>query len=143
MRFTVPKHLQDLYIFSIPLFIIHVMEEFITLYYPQFFGISYRQHNLPMDKFLTIEIVVITGMITAAYLIKKKLIPLPLMILPGLFYLYQVEHIQHTIKLQAYYPGTFTGIVLFVFALYYWKEFLGSLWKKKTISVRIFWKQNT
>lgn len=130
MRFTVPKQLQNVYVFSIPLFIIHVIEEYVTLYYPTLFGITYRMKNLPMEKFITIETVVITGMITAAYLLKKKLIPLPLMILPGLFYLYQYEHISHTIKLHSYYPGTVTGIILFLFGIWYWKELIISLSKK-------------
>lgn len=128
MHFAVPKQLQSLYFFSIPLFIIHVAEEFITLYYPQFFGIIYRQRNLPMDTFLYTETLVITGMLIGAYALKKKLVPLSLMILPGLFYLYQFEHIEHTIKLQSYYPGLFTGILLFILGLWFWGVLLLKAW---------------
>lgn len=133
MRFSLPKQLQNVYVFSIPLFILHVIEEYVTLYYPTLFGITYRMKNLPQEKFITIETVVITGMMTAFYLLKKKLIPLPLMILPGFFYLYQYEHISHTIKLHSYYPGTFTGIALLLLGLFYWKELLRAFWKRRNL----------
>ena len=133
MRFSVPQKLQKLYFLSVLLFLLHVGEEYVTLYYPTLFGITYRMHGFAQIEFFTIETTVITTMVTAAYLLKKQLIPFPFMILPGLFYLYQCEHIENTIKIHTYYPGSVTGMILVVLGLIYWKNLFQTLAKRKNL----------
>src|SRR5690349_15439005 len=97
-----------LFYLSIPLFMIHTIEEYVTLYYPHYFSIAFRSTDLPQDRFLTIEAFAISALLIAAYLLKKNLLPLPLLIFPGMLYLFQFEHIYTFRLIHMYYPGLFT-----------------------------------
>ncbi len=115
--------LYRLFYLSVPLFILHSVEEFITLYFvPNHFA-----HEIPIQTFISIEIITWVVLSSFAWLLSRRILSVPILVLPGILYLYQIEHIYHSIEIGGYYPGTITGVALFVLGLFLWKELLSRL----------------
>lgn len=125
MSIFIPPLARTLFYISVPLFLLHVIEEYLTLYYPTLFGVTYRTATLPQAHFIRVEAVVITVLLILTYLLYKKRLPGIFMLLPGLLYLYQSEHIYHTYEAHTYYPGIFTGLLLFILGIFFWISMFG------------------
>lgn len=120
---AIPKKITKLYFLSVPLFLLHVAEEYFTLYYPLLFGVTYR-YDLPKERFITVETIVIIMLFVFAFLLYKKLLPTFALILPGMLYVWQLEHIYYVVNLHIYYQGIFTGLFLVILGGFYWKDII-------------------
>lgn len=122
------KTLRRIVFFTPLLFIFHSLEEYTTLYYTlSGFGFTWRWLYPQPDPqiFLVFEVGTLLFLaLSAFFILRKKPPPLLLLFIFGLHYVYQGEHIFHTITLKQYYPGLFTGVIFVVMGMFYWKELL-------------------
>ena len=116
----ISKKLQTIYFLSIPVFVIHGLEEFITGFYsadPYFKSIG--QDN--QFSFLLFQIVWWSLLISGAVLIKIKKMPFILMLLFGFVFAFEFEHLYHAVLLKGYYPGLVSGFLLLYLGFLYWQ----------------------
>ena len=121
--------LRKLFLISVPLFILHGVEEYLTRFYDVYPLLNFKWtenifHSIPQATFLTMQIMWWLLLLVAYVLLRRDRGTLYLMTFMGLVYLYEITHILSAIIMQGYTPG-FTTALLFPFlAFFYWKELL-------------------
>ena len=123
-----PK-LKTIFSLSIPLFIVHGLEE----YFQDFFMIDSHVdfvfgylYTLPIQQatFLLFQFALWLILIFTAILIANDTWRLRLMIIPGLIYIYEFHHFRKALIAWDYYPGVITAILFPLIGFLYRKELL-------------------
>lgn len=126
--------LQRIFLLSIPVFIAHGIEEYITEFYTvdnfSRFVFSYTEIMSPLQaSFITFQIMIWITLILGAILITHSRWLLYVMIIPGLVYIFELHHLVKALILLNYYPGSITGILFPFIGFFYWKQLIKDLRK--------------
>ncbi len=125
----ISQRLKTIFLISIPLFIVHGLEEYFQGLYlvdshvDFVFGYLYTLAT-PQALFLFFQIALWSLLIVTAILISRDTWRLRMMIIPGLIYIYELHHIREALSLGDYYPGLITAILFPLIAFFYRKELI-------------------
>lgn len=119
--------LKEIYLVSVVLFLIHGIEEYLTQFPtidPIFTGIA---RHIPIDQnllFILLQIVWLL-FLTAIIIIapSREKVALRLMVLVGLVFIFELEHLIRAAVSQSYYPGLVTAVLLAIIGFTFWNEF--------------------
>lgn len=125
----ITNKLKTIFALSIPVFIVHGIEEYIVGFYDtdaiaRFVFQPFEAMTVLQATFLSFQIMLWVLLIVSSLLITFKKAPLYLMIVPGIFYILELHHIWKAVASMSYYPGVLTGIAFPFIALFFWKELL-------------------
>lgn len=129
-----PK-LQKLFLLSIPVFIFHGLEEYLTGFYATdnvsrfFFGYAENMTSL-QSSFLTFQVMIGILMIVAYLLLTKRWV-LQIATFFGLLFFFELHHFVKAISVGGYYPGLITALFFPILGFLYWKELLKEWSKRK------------
>ena len=118
----ISKKLKFLFQISIPLFIIHGAEEYLSGYTGSIEKIFVPD---PRGLFLLFQIafvVILLLLATPCYCNKKT--QLVIMTFVGLIFIFEMIHIVEAFKIGNYYPGLFTAVFFIPIGFLFWKELL-------------------
>jgi Protein of unknown function with HXXEE motif len=107
--------------------ILHTVEEYFTqLYYADPFIVSFsRYFNLnPAVTYLTLQILILCLIFV---LLAQSFHRGPnkfLAILLGLVFFLELLHPYNSIRVQGYYSGLYSGVILVIIGVFYWKELI-------------------
>lgn len=125
--------LQSLFLLSIPLFILHGLEEYFTGFYledPIFklvFG-PVLSMGTAQASFLVFQ-VMIWALLLVSYAVLARSKPLHgLLVFLGLVFIFEFHHLVEAILAGSYYSGVVTGTLLPIVGIFYWKELI-RCWK--------------
>ena len=114
---------------SIPLFIIHGTEEFVTHFYDidthdqAIFGLlsGLSTHGA---TFVTFQIMFWLLLVISFLLIFGQRWQLNILAIIGVVYIYELHHVYKAILVGGYYPGLVTSLLFPIFAYFFWKEWI-------------------
>lgn len=130
----VSQKLQLIFLLSIPVSIVHGIEEYITGFYQTdnftrlFFSYS-ENMTATQASFVTFQIMIWLLLIISAILITKPKWHFYIMVNPGLVYIFELHHIIKAAMIGSYYPGLITALLFPVIGFFYWKQLIKD-WKK-------------
>ena len=125
----ISKKLKTIFAISIPVFIVHGLEE----YYTGFYNVDYTFTRIfrlfkIMDTsqagYVFFQILFAFFLIVFLLLIIDERWRLRLMIIPGILYIIELDHILRAVISWGYYPGLITALVFPVIGFLFWKELL-------------------
>ena len=125
----ISNKLKNIFALSIPLFIAHGIEEFLTHFYDidahdqAIFGLlsSLSNHGA---TFVVFQIMLWLLLIVSYLLISSEQWRFRLMFIPGIIFIYELHHLYKAVMLGGYYPGLVTALLFPVIGYFYWKELL-------------------
>ncbi len=121
----ISERLHKLFLLSIPLFIVHGIEEYLTGFYNVddiLFG--HLSPDISQSAFAIFQVLWWIFLITI-YKLSKSKYGFNLMIFVGLIYIFELHHLIHALFIEkAYYPGVITAIGFPIFTLFFWKELI-------------------
>jgi len=112
---------------SIPLFILHGIEEFTTHFYDidihsgAVFGYLSGLSNHGAT-FVTFQVMLWLLLVISFLLLLGEKWRLNVLALAGLVYVYELHHIYKAVMVGEYYPGLYTALLFPVIAIFFWKE---------------------
>ncbi len=115
---------------SIPLFIAHGIEEFITHFYETdawdqaIFGSLFGNLSTHGATFITFQVMLWLLLIISFLLLMGQKWQFNVLAIAGLVYIYELHHIYKAIVTGGYYPGLYTALLFPVAAVFFWKEWL-------------------
>lgn len=119
----ISSRLKNLFALSIPLFIVHGLEEYFTGLYN--FDSFYQSFSNPKTAFVIVVLVLANILLIVSYmLIQKNKWGLGLSFLLGLSFIFELVHIYDAIITGGYYPGLYTALLFPVIGFLFWKELL-------------------
>ncbi len=123
------KTLQKLFLISIPLFILHGLEEIFTGFYNRDSQVELWFGNLnslptPQATFILFQIMIWLMLIIGYLLLLGPKWQLRLMFIPGIVFVYELHHLYKAIGVGSYYPGLATAILLYIVGFLFWKELI-------------------
>ena len=129
MIIAISQKLKTLFFISIPIFIVHGLEEYFTGFYNvdssfKFFFHFFETMPVQQATFLLFQIMLWLALIVFAFLIWSEQWRLRLMVLPGLVYIFELHHIWKALEVWGYYHGLITALMFPVIGFLYWKELL-------------------
>ena len=121
--------LKTIFAISIPLFIAHGIEEFLTHFYDvdthdqAIFGLlsGLSTHGA---TFVTFQIMFWLLLVISFLLLAGQRWQLYTLAIVGLVYIYEVHHIYKAISVGGYYPGLITALFFPIIAFFFWREWL-------------------
>ena len=123
------QKLKILFYISIPLFVIHGLEELLNGFYnvdwstKLAFGFLYGM-PVPQATFWVFQIMLWLTLIVFAFLISSEKWRLRLMFLPGIIFIVELHHLWSAITSWSYYPGLISSIPVLIIGFLFWKELL-------------------
>ena len=128
----ISSRLKNILLLSIPLYIIHAVEEYSTglLREDHFFQWASNITKVSANTVYVVEqILLLVVLVWAIYKPKPWLL-----VGVGLLYIYELVHITRAISVMGYYPGLITALFFPVIGYFYWAELL-KIRKNKSFSV--------
>lgn len=127
----ISQKLKNIFFLSIPVLIVHGMEEYLTGFYNTDSHVKFVFGYLdtlptPQATFLLFQIMLWLALIIFAILISSEKWRLRLMVIPGLIYVYEFHHIIKALMAGGYYPGIATAWMFPIIAFFFWKELLAN-----------------
>lgn len=124
------KKLKTIFIISIPIFVLHGIEEYLTGFAKIDTWYSWLFQSLismEADKavFSTFQIMLWILLIISALLLTTQL-HRRLIVIPGVFYIFEFHHIGKALLQGSYYPGLFTSFLFVPLAFFFWKYYFSS-----------------
>lgn len=131
------NRLKNIFGLSIPLFVAHGIEEFLTHFYDvdahdqAIFGLlsSLSNHGA---TFVTFQIMFWLLLIIAFILLLGEKWQLRVLAIAGMVYVYEIHHIIKALSVGGYYPGLITALIFPFIAVIFWKEWFKVYKKNKT-----------
>lgn len=114
---------------SIPLFIAHGAEEFVTHFYDidahdqAIFGLL-SELSTHGATFVTFQIMFWLLLVVSFLLILGQKWQLNVLAVIGVVYIYELHHVYKAILVGGYYPGLITSLLFPVVAYFFWKEWI-------------------
>jgi len=133
----ISSKLKNIFGLSIPLFIAHGLEEYLTSFYnidPHSLFVFHPFADMPIHQatFLLFQIMIWLLFGVAFLLLSGPKWQMRLMILLGLGYVYEMHHIIKALYVGGYYPGLITALGFPVIAFFFWRELRKELRHEKT-----------
>lgn len=118
-----------IFIASIPVFILHGIEEYLTGFFqidPIFLWVFQPILGMPTEQasFIVFQIMVWVLLIVSALLLQGNRWHRRLLLIPGVLYILEAQHLIEAAWRQGYYPGSLTAIVFPILAFFFWREFV-------------------
>lgn len=107
--------------------ILHTVEEYFTKLYnvDPFIVFSARYFKVdPVSVYLVIQALALLLIFAISFLSSNNKANKPLIIILGLIFVGELSHLYSSIKIKGYYPGLYTGIILVIIGIFYWKELI-------------------
>lgn len=123
----ISSKLKKIFTISIPVFVVHGLEEYFTGFYrvdPHFkffFGILDTM-SVSQSTFLVFQIMLWLALAVFALLVTSEKWRFRLMMLPGLIYIYELHHFWSAFDEGGYYPGVITALAFPIIGFFFWKE---------------------
>ena len=122
------KILRNIFLLSIPIFILHGMEEYITGFTqvdPIFLWVFRPLLDMSVNQatFLVFQIMLGVLLIVSALLILGEKWQRRMIIIPGLLYIFEFHHLYEAIIRKTYYPGLITALFFPFVAFFFWKAY--------------------
>lgn len=123
----ISRKLRRIFIFSIPIFMAHGIEEYLTGFYDSdpisvFVFKPFSGMAVSQATFGVFQIMVWILLVVSALLLSKSW-QWRLVLIPGIIYLFEIHHLIEAIVRWSYYPGSLTAIAFPILAFFFWKEF--------------------
>lgn len=130
----VTSKLKQLFYLSVPVFMVHGFEEYITGFYaidPWSKFILGSLEVLPSNQaiFLLLQIMIGLLLTVSALLLKGGAWIFRLFVFYGFVYLFELHHLVKAILVGGYYPGVITAFLIYILGFLYWKELI-KVWKR-------------
>ncbi len=131
----ISKNLRRLFLISIPLFIAHGLEEYLTKFYDVYPLLNFTWtrsifQSIPQATFLTFQLMWWVLLLVVYLLLRRDRGTMYLMTFVGFIYIYEITHIVSALVVQGYTPGLTTGLAFPCVAFFYWKELIKN-WRDK------------
>lgn len=128
-RLMITQKLKVIFSLSVPVFIAHGLEEYLTGFYDvdTLFKSVFRSFETMSNRqatFLLFQIMIWLLYIVTAFLIANEQWRLRLMVIPGLIYIFELHHIVMAINAFGYYPGVITALLFPVIGFFYLREYI-------------------
>jgi len=128
--------LQTTFLFSIPLFIAHGLEEYFTGFYDvdSIFYLAFKlfeNMSIFQATFLLFQIMLWVLLIISYLILMRKWI-LGLLTLLGLVFVFELHHLIKALLFLGYYPGLITAFLFPIAGFFYWKELM-KMWRQYLI----------
>ncbi len=125
----ISTRLKNIFAISIPVFIAHGLEEYFTGFYNvdshfKFMFGYFNTLSTPQAVFLLFQIMLWFILVISVLLISGEKWQLWLMIIPGLIYIYELQHFWKVLTVGGYYPGAITAIAFPIVGFLFWKELI-------------------
>lgn len=129
----ISQKLKSIFLLSIPVSIVHGIEEYITGFYAtdnfaKFFFSYAENMSLAQASFVIFQIMFWLILIISAILITKPKSQIYVMVIPGLIYIFELHHLIKASMILGYYPGSLTAIFFPFIGFFYWKQLIRD-WK--------------
>jgi len=130
------KKLKRLFLISIPIFITHGLEEYFTDFYnidsfSKFVFGYFKSMSVYQATFLLFQIMIWLLLIISFLLISGNKWQLRLMVIPGLLYVFEFQHIIKALESSSYYSGLITSLLFPIIGFFYWKELINHFKQNK------------
>ena len=130
----ISKKLQTIFGLSIPLFIVHGIEEYRTGFYSndglyQFVFRPFLEMSLHQVMFATFQVMFWLLLIVAFAMVVSERWRLRMMVVLGLVYILELHSIWKAVISWSYYPGLITALAFPVIGYFFWDELIKS-WNK-------------
>ena len=125
----ISNKLKLIFCLSIPLFIAHGIEEFVTHFYDidshdqAIFGLLSELSNHGAT-FVTFQVMLWLLLIISFFLLMGQRWQFNVLAIAGLIYIYELHHIYKAIMIGGYYPGLYTALLFPILAFFFWKEWV-------------------
>ena len=116
------KKLLTIFVFSIPLFITHGIEEYFTGFYKVddiLFG--RLSPDISQTAFTAFQLFWWTLLVAIAVGMSKGKLGFKMAVVIGLVYIFELQHLLHAFLDKAYFPGMVTALAFPLIAFLYWK----------------------
>ena len=125
----ITERLKDLFALSIPLFIMHGLEEIVMGLYSIDSHVAFMFGTLAtlptmQALFILFQIMLWLVLIIGYLMLRGPAWQLRLLAIPGLAFIYELHHLYKAIEVGGYYPGLITATVLYVIGFFFWKELI-------------------
>jgi hypothetical protein len=122
-----PTQLKTTFAVSIPIFILHGLEEYFTGFYKVDASYQYLLKLVDINNsppvFLIYQ-VMLCCLLIIIYFISEKAWAKWLMVLVGVIFIAEAQHLMITFTSGAYYPGTFSSVALLIIGFFFWKQLI-------------------
>lgn len=131
----ISARLKTIFALSIPLFIVHGTEEFITRFYDtdswdQFLFGPLAAMSTHQAMFVTFQVMVWLLLIVSFFLILDERWRLRMLAILGLVYVFELHHSIKAVLAWSYYPGLITSLGFPILAVLFWREWVRVYYKK-------------
>lgn len=125
----ISQKLKNLFYISIPLFVIHGLEELFNNFYNIDWSVKimfgfFNGMPVPQATFWVFQIMIWLALIVFAFLITSEKWRLRLMLIPGIIFIVELHHIWKALESWNYYPGVITAVPITIIGFLFWKELL-------------------
>ena len=127
----ISPHLKTIFALSIPVFIAHGIEEYLTGFYnldqwdEWIFGLL-PFTSIHQSMFATFQVMFWLLLIVSLLLLLNEKVRFYLLAIVGIIYLFELHHIFKAVFAWSYYPGLITALAFPVFVVLFWKEWFRS-----------------
>ena len=123
----ISSKLKNIFALSIPVFIVHGLEEYFTGFYriDPLIQDVFGKFSLGLaNTFIVFQIVFWLLLALGLFLVEKNILPRMISVIMGLIILFEFSHIYEAIVIGGYYPGLITALVFPIVAFFFWKELI-------------------
>lgn len=127
----ISRRLKIIFGLSIPLFILHGIEEYRTGFYKDselnqlIFG-PFLEMSWHQVMFATFQVMFWLLLVVSFLLVASERWRLRMMVVLGLAYILELHHIWKAIASWSYYPGLITALAFPVIGFFFWRELIKS-----------------
>ena len=124
----ITQKLKHIFGLSIPLFIVHGIDEFVTNFNTtdvldqRMFGIFFGDLSSHDIMFVTFQIMFSLLLIISFLFLLGEKWQFRILAIAGVVYVFELHHIIKAISAWAYYPGLITALIFPFVAVFFWKE---------------------
>ncbi|MEK7063342.1 MAG: HXXEE domain-containing protein [Patescibacteria group bacterium] len=127
----ISPRLKTIFALSIPLFIAHGVEEYLTGFYNLDAWDEWVFGLLPFTSiheamFATFEVMLWLMFVVFLLSLLSERVRFYLLGVAGIIYVFELHHVVKAILVGGYYPGLITSLAFPVIAFFFWKEWLRS-----------------
>lgn len=128
----ISKKLKIIFLISIPLFVVHGVEEYFTGFYnvdawDQSIFQPFMSLSVHQAMFATFQIMFWLLLAVSFLLVVGGRWQFRLLAVLGIIYVFELHHVFKALLVGGYYPGLITALAFPFIAFFFWKEYLKNL----------------
>ncbi len=125
----ISRKLKTIFGLSIPLFVLHGIEEYRTGFYKvdelvQFISRPFLEMSGHQTMFITLQVMFWLLLIVSFLLVASERWRFRIMVVFGLVYVLELQHIWKAVTSWNYYPGLITAFLFPIVGYFFWKELI-------------------